>query len=181
MKEEEEVVEEVKLHSEEEAMAIDVSVVPVPAPRRLNVARSSIAVSTTRVQIQKRVYQASKIIEEDEDEVNRAFKKRRTSSDIPEEALVAETEVDEVVDEVAQEADPFGDQWDDLDAEDNDDPLMVSEYVVEIFAYLKQVEVCDRVCVGLHVAHLVLANDHAQPELHGDAEGPRLEDARYPD
>lgn len=34
------------------------------------------------------------------------------------------------------------DAWDDLDAEDADDPLMVSEYVVEIFEYLKKVEVC---------------------------------------
>ena len=33
------------------------------------------------------------------------------------------------------EADPDGDQWDDLDAEDADDPLMVSEYIDEIFTY----------------------------------------------
>lgn len=31
--------------------------------------------------------------------------------------------------------------WDDLDAEDADDPLMVSEYVVEIFDYMRQLEV----------------------------------------
>lgn len=31
--------------------------------------------------------------------------------------------------------------WDDLDTEDADDPLMVSEYVVEIFEYLKQLEI----------------------------------------
>lgn len=142
---EEDEVEDVKHRRDDNAMAIDVpaaSIVPVPAPRRLNVARSSIAVSTTRVQIQKRVYQASKIVEEDEDETERAFKKRRTSSDAPEDDFVAEQEVERVVqaDEV-QEADPEGDQWDDLDAEDADDPLMVSEYVVEIFEYLKQVEV----------------------------------------
>ena len=41
------------------------------------------------------------------------------------------------------EADPEGDQWDDLDAEDTDDPLMVSEYVHEIFSYLKEVEVSE--------------------------------------
>ncbi|KAG5220671.1 G2/mitotic-specific cyclin [Salix suchowensis] len=35
---------------------------------------------------------------------------------------------------------PRGDQWDDLDADDGDDPLMVSEYVLEIFDYLKEVE-----------------------------------------
>ena len=37
----------------------------------------------------------------------------------------------------APEADPEGDEWDDLDAEDSKDPLMVSEYVVDIFKYLK--------------------------------------------
>ena len=54
-----------------------------------------------------------------------------TSTWGPLEALVEEAE-----------ADPDGDNWDDLDAEDADDPLMVSEYVVEIFEYLKEVEVC---------------------------------------
>ncbi len=34
--------------------------------------------------------------------------------------------------------------WDDLDAEDVDDPLMVSEYVTEIFQYLKSQEVCQK-------------------------------------
>ena len=31
--------------------------------------------------------------------------------------------------------------WDDLDAEDAGDPLMVSDYVVEIFEYMKELEV----------------------------------------
>ena len=31
--------------------------------------------------------------------------------------------------------------WDDLDAEDNGDPLMVSEYVVEIIEYMRRIEV----------------------------------------
>lgn len=31
--------------------------------------------------------------------------------------------------------------WEDLDAEDNDDPLMVAEYVNEIFDYMKEIEV----------------------------------------
>ena len=39
------------------------------------------------------------------------------------------------------EADPEGDEWDDLDAEDADDPVMVSEYVADIFKYLKALEV----------------------------------------
>lgn len=32
-------------------------------------------------------------------------------------------------------------RWDDLDAEDMDDPLMVAEYVAEIFNYMKELEV----------------------------------------
>jgi G2/mitotic-specific cyclin 1/2 len=32
-------------------------------------------------------------------------------------------------------------QWDDLDADDAGDPVMVSEYVVEIFEYLRKLEV----------------------------------------
>ena len=38
---------------------------------------------------------------------------------------------------------------DDLDAEDIVDPLMVSEYVHEIFDYMKQLEVCS---LGFHTA-----------------------------
>lgn len=94
--------------------------------------------------------------EEDDDESNRVSKKRRTSSEAPEdlptveedEPLDPESEVvaakiaadlGHVIEET--EADPEGDQWDDLDADDGDDPLMVSEYVLEIFDYLKEVEV----------------------------------------
>lgn len=32
-------------------------------------------------------------------------------------------------------------EWDDLDADDFEDPMMVSEYVVEIFEYLRKLEV----------------------------------------
>ena len=46
---------------------------------------------------------------------------------------VAENDVVQVVED--------DQDWDDLDRDDNDDPLMVSEYVVEIFNYLKEVEV----------------------------------------
>ena len=43
--------------------------------------------------------------------------------------------------EAEAEADPEGEGWRDLDAEDEGDPLMVSEYVGEIFEYLKEIEV----------------------------------------
>lgn len=39
---------------------------------------------------------------------------------------------------------PITRDWDDLDAEDAEDPLMVSEYVNEIFAYMRQLEVRQR-------------------------------------
>lgn len=86
-------------------------------------------------------------VEEAEDEP--ALKKRRTSSVPPEEANVDEEKDSEAriaaelqaYAEAPLEADPDGDEWDDLDAEDADDPVMVSEYVVEIFNYLKGVEV----------------------------------------
>ena len=87
--------------------------------------------------------------EVDEEDSKRVVKKRRTSSDLPEEArIVALVPPEETEDLVAHpkrsttpEADPDGEQWDDLDAEDADDPLMVSEYVHEIFVYLQEVEV----------------------------------------
>ena len=84
-----------------------------------------------------------------EEEDNRVFKKRRTSSDEPDEAKLFEQEdheahlaasPDAAIDS-EPEADPNGDEWDDLDAEDGDDPLMVSEYVIEILDYMKSVEV----------------------------------------
>ena len=60
----------------------------------------------------------------------------------PDEDARAETEVERTVTLDEDEAHPDGDQWQDLDAEDASDPLMVSEYVVEIFDYFKEVEVC---------------------------------------
>jgi hypothetical protein len=41
----------------------------------------------------------------------------------------------------AEPAEEPVEDWSDLDAEDRDDPLMVSEYVVEIFEYLKELEI----------------------------------------
>lgn len=102
--------------------------------------------------------QLKPVDEVDEEESKRVVKKRRTSSDLPEEArLVAHIPPEEIEELVAHpkrsttpEADPYGDQWDDLDAEDTDDPLMVSEYVTEIFTYLKEVEVGDPSAVPFH-------------------------------
>jgi hypothetical protein len=61
------------------------------------------------------------------------------------------------------EADPNGDDWEDLDQEDIDDPQMVSEYVAEIFEYLKEVEVGTLSFLTHVFAHSPLANHHAKP------------------
>jgi len=65
-------------------------------------------------------------------------KQRKTSISVPEVDLDLEEKAVEherplAVVEVVQD-------WDDLDAADQDDPLMVSEYVVEIFNYLREQE-----------------------------------------
>ena len=96
--------------------------------------------------------------QEEDAEATRVLKKRRTSSEAPlSEAQVYEEQADMAADLEAfanaePEADPEGDEWDDLDAEDADDPLMVSEYVVEIFKYMKEVEV--RINLSLLVHYL---------------------------
>lgn len=80
-------------------------------------------------------------------EDDRVFKKRRTSSDVPDDVKSFDEEDQHEVAQALElgvesepEADPNGDDWDDLDADDADDPLMVNEYVVEIFQYMKQIE-----------------------------------------
>ncbi|KAL1732239.1 cyclin-like protein [Schizophyllum commune] len=89
---------------------------------------------------------------EDEEEADRVHKKRRTSSEAPDTEAVAAYQSEEEnaqadADEMLQlfadsepEMDPETSPWDDLDAEDGDDPAMVSEYVVEIFKYMRELE-----------------------------------------
>jgi hypothetical protein len=95
------------------------------------------------------------VADPDDDETLRVLKKRRTSSEAPEDQPVETEHVEEMQQaqgelarhiaeiEAEPEADPNGDGWVDLDKDDVDDPLMVSEYVIDIFEYLKEVEVCD--------------------------------------
>ncbi|PFH48087.1 hypothetical protein AMATHDRAFT_6127 [Amanita thiersii Skay4041] len=93
--------------------------------------------------------------EKDDEEAARACKKLRTSSEPPEEeppaldAAQLHAEEEEAASRIAAdleadieepEADPDGPDWEDLDADDVDDPLMVSEYVSEIFNYMKELE-----------------------------------------
>ena len=139
-----------------DAMVIDPPDLHVP-PHRVNGHSrkpSSLAAATRR----NPPIQEERERDEMEAESNRVFKKRRTSSDAPEqpdEEAKEEVEVEDQVRDIAErelqkhlhdierevEADPNGAEWEDLDAEDVDDPMMVSEYVNEIFEYLKIVEV----------------------------------------
>ncbi|CCM00725.1 uncharacterized protein FIBRA_02765 [Fibroporia radiculosa] len=134
---------EEELQEDVDAMAVDpVLIVPVPSPKRFVAAREAAAAGPPPVRLRtpRRSFGRYPARQEEEDEeAHRAFKKRRTSSDIPDEEAAAEVE-DAVALAGPLEADPNGNEWDDLDVEDGDDPLMVSEYVVEIFDYLKDVE-----------------------------------------
>jgi G2/mitotic-specific cyclin 1/2 len=133
-----EVLEEVVEVPDDDAMAVD----DQPATFARRISTRSVG-SSRRVQAQG---------QDDDAEATRVFKKRRTSSEAPvSEGEMFEQELRQNSDAGAAdleafanaepEADPEGDEWDDLDAEDADDPLMVSEYVVEIFKYMKEIEV----------------------------------------
>ncbi|KAK0438320.1 g2/mitotic-specific cyclin cdc13 [Desarmillaria tabescens] len=59
-----------------------------------------------------------------------------TRQSIPDESQVEAERVAAHLEDLAED----DEDWDDLDAEDDDDPLMVSEYVVEVCQYMKEVE-----------------------------------------
>jgi hypothetical protein len=75
--------------------------------------------------------------------------------------------------------------WDDLDADDEFDPMMVSEYVVEIFEYMKDLEVGSAYVMVLSHRYLRIsyilaaASNHAQSQIHGITKGSEMEDALY--
>ncbi len=87
----------------------------------------------------------------DEEEPHRAFKKRHTTpledqplDTIAENAVQPPEESQVEVDHVAAQLQVIEEEeqdWIDLDAQDADDPLMVSEYVVEVCKYMKEIEV----------------------------------------
>ncbi|KAJ6631143.1 cyclin-like protein [Mycena sp. CBHHK59/15] len=156
---------------DENAMAIDLPPQPalpsIPIRKSL-VSRENTSVATRHSDAASRrpstrssipVPQRQQELEDEDDEANRVHKRRRTSSEAPEEqeedleALEQarlSAEEDLITARIAAEleayandepeADPETSPWDDLDADDVDDPVMVSEYVVDIFNYLKQVE-----------------------------------------
>jgi G2/mitotic-specific cyclin 1/2 len=138
---------------DEHAMAVDPPVIPSLIKRGSLPAKDTrqsnkrLSTRESRLQVRARV--------EDDVEDHRDSKRRRTSSEAPEDPAHAEekrglTEEDKIAARITAEleayadeveADPETSSWDDLDADDVDDPLMVSEYVVDIFKYLRQVEV----------------------------------------
>jgi hypothetical protein len=142
-----------------DAMVIDPPDLHVP-PTRVNGHARKVSSSVTAAQRTSagHVNREERERDEMEAEANRVFKKRRTSSEPPEDQKEDSKEHVEAGDQVCDiaekelqkhlqniggevEADPNGPDWEDLDAEDADDPMMVSEYVTEIFDYLKIVEV----------------------------------------
>ncbi|TFK41671.1 cyclin-like protein, partial [Crucibulum laeve] len=156
----EEVKEEAQLIEvpDDDAMIVDPPQATIPsiAVRRSIITKESI-IPLVRRPDARRVSSRSTIKQQldDDAEAGRVFKKPRTSSDSPEEedpqavgearALEEEeiaTRLDAKIKAYAEEpeAHPENSAWDDLDADDSDDPLMVSEYVGDIFNYLKQVE-----------------------------------------
>lgn len=138
---------------DEHAMAVDPPVIPSLLKR------GSIPVKETRQSIKRPPTRESRsqvrAHVEDDVEDHRDSKRRRTSSEAPEDPAHAEevrghTEEDKIAARIAAELEAYADEveadpetspWEDLDADDVDDPLMVSEYVVDIFKYLRLVEV----------------------------------------
>ncbi|KAF9525749.1 cyclin-like protein [Crepidotus variabilis] len=152
----EKLTKEVKVEvviEKDHAMVVDPVQIPSITTRRSNLPSDSIPAASRRASGHRRTSsrlsaRAKVEVEEEEEPVH---KKRRTSSVPPEDELeVPELNEEEIhnirlaaeMEAFANEteADPETSAWDDLDAEDSDDPLMVSEYVQDIVKYLKQVE-----------------------------------------
>jgi hypothetical protein len=114
-------------------------------PRRAPLASKSnrpLTTQTTGVvpkkSVAKRVVREPKPIvknEIDDDEEDRPAAKRLKTSPVVEDIFEDEEEA------LVKEEPPKDLGWVDLDAEDADDPLMVSEYVVEVYEYLREIEV----------------------------------------
>lgn len=150
---------EVVATHEEDAMAVDPPVaLPRVAVRKATLKETTTTTRRTETNARRTSLRSAGPVRDLADEEEEPLhKKRRTSSIPPEEdpRVIEEArlqdqeevhharlmaEIEAFANE--EEADPETSNWDDLDADDSDDPLMVSEYVQEIFEYLKQVEVC---------------------------------------
>jgi hypothetical protein len=153
----EDVKEEAEDYAEPELRKSDHMEIDAPAARRASARKPA---SARRAPARGRKPAPVPEADEEDAEDHRKPKKPRTSSEAGdlerrqvEDALVVAADEEEtafvarrelVLGEV--EHDPNGPDWDDLDEEDKDDPQMVSEYVIEIFEYLKDVEVSVGFC-----------------------------------
>ena len=147
---------------DENAMAVDppAQVLPSITVRRSSLVKEGHGITSCRSHVPYRTSRHELMPEQQpDDDFERdqpAHKKRRTSSVPPEEdPLILEHACSQAEEEdnlaritaemeafaAMPEADPESSPWDDLDADDTNDPLMVSEYVQDIFQYLKHVEV----------------------------------------
>ncbi|KAG6892454.1 hypothetical protein C0992_000442 [Termitomyces sp. T32_za158] len=114
----------------------------------------------------------------DEGEDDRAAKRRhteeptrRTEDDSQAEADRIAAELVDLGQEVEIEVDATKEkkqEWDDLDAGDWDDPMMVSEYVAEVCIYLKEIEVRVNLVYKSRTLTRTLADTNAsEPSLYG--------------
>ncbi|KLO17640.1 hypothetical protein SCHPADRAFT_152778 [Schizopora paradoxa] len=132
------------VRSEVDAMAIDlpsmdVVEVVVPAPARPSTSAAASKKATVKHAAPKHISQES--FEEP------VSKKRRTSSEAGDDAHLEPIEeeqgsplVENVQLAVATVSNEDDVGWDDLDRDDDEDPLMVSEYAAEIYEYLRECE-----------------------------------------
>lgn len=148
--------EEEQAAIDEDAMVIDESAAaPVRASRRLSTRiaapTTSTAGATSRRTVSVRrtttttTSRTRRVKQEDQEEetVEHVAKKLRTSSPGLDETVVLRDTANGLSEDMAEaQANALIEEakWDDLDKEDEGDPLMVSEYVVEIFAYLQHLE-----------------------------------------
>ncbi|KAG6909910.1 hypothetical protein DXG01_014430 [Tephrocybe rancida] len=145
--------------TDEDAMVIDPPIQQIPSitVRKSLASKEKAAAIKPRSDAQRRASLRTGAAQRqaEDAEFSRVFKKRRTSSEAPEDPTAVEEAEQLTEEEIAAarltaeieayaeeaEADPETSPWDDLDADDADDPLMISEYVVDIFNYLKQIEI----------------------------------------
>lgn len=106
--------------------------VPVPSIHDIPATHQSTVEPTSK----RRAFQAI-----DDAEVERVFKKRHTTPEVQDESQLDADLIAAELADVGPELSAELKLWDDLDAEDWDDPAMISEYVVDVCQYLKEVEV----------------------------------------
>jgi len=188
--------------SDDNAMVVDPPAQTLPSITiRKAVVPQEVVAATRRSEGHRRTstrsYTATRQQTVEDPEAGRVFKKRRTSSEAPQDDPAVTEEAQQLAEEEAAstrlaaeieayaeepEAHPDDSKWEDLDAGDADDPLMVSDYVVEIFDYLQQVEVIiSYLPLKRQTQQSIPAHYHAESKLHGLSERARLEDAWHLD